>query len=68
MNIDTIICPHSNLGDVEDFPRLLLDGMTIYFVREYNQVYDIVFEEKRGSQVPKGVVVLKNGNFLNSST
>ncbi|KAL4480128.1 hypothetical protein ABPG74_020644 [Tetrahymena malaccensis] len=66
LNIDQIICPYSNLSDVHDFPRLLLDGLTIYFVKEYKQVYDIVFEDKRGSLVPKGVVVLKNGNFINN--
>lgn len=26
-----------------------------------------MFEEKRGSHIPKGVVVLKNGEFLNNS-
>lgn len=49
LKIDSIICPYSNISDIHEFPKLLLEGITIYFVREYKQIYEIVFEEKRGN-------------------
>lgn len=49
------------MGDVLECSKLLLEGMTIYFCKEYTQIYEIIFEEKRNNALPAGVVVLKDG-------
>lgn len=47
LHINEIICPYSNMADAHEFPKLLLENMTIYFVREYKQVYSLIFEDGR---------------------
>eukprot|EP01016_Furgasonia_blochmanni_P055821 TRINITY_DN9400_c0_g1_i4.p1 TRINITY_DN9400_c0_g1~~TRINITY_DN9400_c0_g1_i4.p1 ORF type:complete len:212 (-),score=54.25 TRINITY_DN9400_c0_g1_i4:155-718(-) len=49
MDMTQIIVPYGNMGDFFELSPLLRDGLTVYFVKEYKQVYNIIFEN--GSMV-----------------
>ena len=46
VGIERIILPYQNLGEFMELPTLLRENLTAYFVKEYREVYEIVFEEK----------------------
>ena len=41
-----------------DLPKKLLDGITLYFVKEYKEIFRLVFENN-----PYGICVIKNGDL-----
>ena len=57
-NIDNIIMPFANYEEVLDLPKRLLEGLTVYFVKEYKDVYDLIFSGDR--RVP----MIKNGELV----
>ena len=58
LNINVIILPFLNLEEVLDLPKKLLDGITLYFVKEYKEIFRLVFEND-----PFGICVIKNGDL-----
>jgi ATP-dependent Lon protease len=46
INIDTFLLPYANMSDALDCPPQLLDKITIYFIRDYDQIYKFLFEDK----------------------
>lgn len=44
--LETIIFPKENVGDYEKLPDYLKEGITVHFVEEYQQVYDIAFPDR----------------------
>lgn len=58
LRINKIIMPLANLEEVMDLPKKLLDGLDIYFVKEYKEVFALIFE---GEEL---VPMLKNGEFM----
>jgi ATP-dependent Lon protease len=63
LNIYEIIVPYANLSEALDFPSLLTEDLTLYFVKEYKEIYDMLFTENvdRYSKI----VTLKNGILIN---
>lgn len=59
MNINEIIVPYSNLAEVLEFPQLLLNSLNIYFVKEYKEVFELIFVEN--SEKKKDILNMKNG-------
>lgn len=59
MNINEIIVPYSNLAEVLEFPQLLLNGLNVYFVKEYKEVFELIFVEN--SQKKQDILNMKNG-------
>lgn len=59
LNIDQVILPYSNLGDVLEMSPLLLEDMTIYFVLNFSQIYNLVFNKESAD-----LVVLRDGKFV----
>lgn len=59
MNVNEIIVPYSNLAEVLEFPHLLLNGLVVYFVKEYKEVFELLFKEK--SDKIKEILTMKNG-------
>jgi len=45
LDIKRIILPWGNKTDFFELPKLLKEGLTIYFVKEYKEVFDIIFGE-----------------------
>ncbi len=43
--LKTIIFPKDNIGDYEKLPDYLKEGMTVHFVENYDQVFNIAFPE-----------------------
>lgn len=37
--------PHGNKAEFLELPDALKEGLTVYFVKKYKEVYDIVFSE-----------------------
>lgn len=60
LKISNVIVPYSNLGEVMEFPKQLLAGMNVYFVKEYSQIYQILFEKKRTSDILGMVSLIDN--------
>jgi predicted ATP-dependent protease len=56
LNINVIILPFLNLEEVLELPKKLLDGINLYFVKEYKEIFKLVFENDQS-----GVCVIKNG-------
>ena len=56
-NIANIIMPFANYEEVCDLPKRLLEGLTIYFVKEYKDVYELMFGDA------KNVMFIKNGDM-----
>lgn len=59
MNINEIIVPYSNLAEVLEFPQLLLNGLNVYFVKEYKEVFELIFVEN--SEKKQDILNMKNG-------
>lgn len=38
--------PKGNLGEVLELPKLLLQGLDLYFVERYESIYSLVFDGK----------------------
>jgi len=45
LGIKRILLPWGNKTDFIELPQLLKDDLEVYFVKEYKQVYDILFGE-----------------------
>jgi len=45
LDIKRIILPWGNKTDFFELPKMLKEGLTVYFVKEYKDVYNIVFGE-----------------------
>jgi Lon-like ATP-dependent protease len=45
LDIKKIILPWGNKSDFYELPKLLKDGLTVYFVKEYQEVYNVLFGE-----------------------
>ena len=59
LNINEIIVPYSNLAEVMEFPQLLLDDLVVHFVKEYKEIYELLFIEK--SEKIKDILTMKSG-------
>ena len=46
LGINDVILPKANLGDVLELTKSLLNGMNLYFVDRYDDVYALVFHNK----------------------
>ena len=44
LNINTVLIPYGNKTDFEELPAQLKKGLTVYFVKTYNEVYSICFD------------------------
>lgn len=56
LNIDQIIVPRANYEEALDLPQNLLKGLTVYFVKEYAEIFKLIFEGEE-----KGVLRIRNG-------
>ena len=45
LDIKTILVPHGNKSEFIELPDALKEGLTVYFVKSYREVYDVVFSE-----------------------
>lgn len=43
-NVKVIVMPEENKKDYDDLPKFITEGLTVHFVSNYSEVYDIVFE------------------------
>ena len=57
--------PMSNLAEVLEFPQLLLNGLVVYFVKDYKEVYELLFIEN--SEKRKGILTMRNGIMSENS-
>ena len=64
LNINEIIVPYSNLAEVLEFPQLLLKDLVVYFVKDYKQVFELLFVEK--SEKIKDILMMQNGALVQS--
>ncbi|CAD8158707.1 unnamed protein product [Paramecium pentaurelia] len=49
LDIIDIILPYANLGDALNLPSQLLKGLNLYFVTDYQQIYDLIFDQQIGN-------------------
>lgn len=45
LDINKIIIPYGNKSEFMELPESLKKGLTVYFVKEYQEVYDVIFGE-----------------------
>jgi len=62
LNINEIIVPYSNLAEVMEFPQLLLNDLVVYFVKEYKEIYELLFVEK--SEKVKDILMMRSGALV----
>lgn len=43
----TLIMPHENLRDFEELPDFIKKGITVHFVKDYEEVFEIVFKNAK---------------------
>jgi ATP-dependent Lon protease len=60
INVNTFLLPYSNMADVLECPQELLKDITVYFIRDYNQIYSFLFHNQKNKN---DLVCLKNGSF-----
>jgi Lon-like ATP-dependent protease len=62
LDIRRVILPWGNKVDFIELPKMLQEGLTVYFVKEYQEVYNIIFENdpKLLDSIDKCV----NGKFI----
>jgi len=46
VNVHTVILPYENQKDFNDLPDFIKDGLIVHFAKTYDDVYQIVFDEK----------------------
>ncbi|CAK68840.1 unnamed protein product (macronuclear) [Paramecium tetraurelia] len=46
LDIVDIILPYANLGDALNLPQQLIKGLNLYFVTDYRQIYELIFEQQ----------------------
>ena len=44
-DVDCIILPEENKRDYDDLPDFVKEGVEVYFVKQYPEVFDILFSE-----------------------
>jgi len=47
LDIKRIILPWGNKTEFYELPKMLKEGLTVYFVKEYKEVYEIIFGENQ---------------------
>jgi len=47
--IKEVILPEENRSDVKELNKELLEGLQLHFVREYEQVYQLIFNQKKSA-------------------
>jgi len=62
LDINRIILPWGNKTEFFELPKMLKEGLTVYFVKEYKEVYDIVFGESE--EALKTIERCVNGQFI----
>jgi len=62
LEINRIILPWGNKTEFVELPKMLKEGLTVYFVKEYKEVYDIVFGESE--EALKSIERCVNGQFI----
>ncbi|CAD8070226.1 unnamed protein product [Paramecium sonneborni] len=62
LDIVDIILPYANLGDALNLPTQLLKGLNLYFVTDYQQIYDLIFDQQIGN-VNYTINTIKNGIY-----
>ncbi|CAD8076184.1 unnamed protein product [Paramecium sonneborni] len=46
LDIVDIILPYANLGEALNLPHQLIKGLNLYFVTDYRQIYELIFEQQ----------------------
>ncbi|CAK81802.1 unnamed protein product (macronuclear) [Paramecium tetraurelia] len=46
LDIVDIILPYANLGEALNLPQQLIKGLNLYFVTDYRQIYELIFEQQ----------------------
>ncbi|CAD8064510.1 unnamed protein product [Paramecium sonneborni] len=62
LDIVDIILPYSNLGEALNLPQQLIKGLNLYFVTEYRQIYELIFEQQISNNNYK-INKIKNGVY-----
>jgi len=62
LGINRIILPWGNKTEFFELPRLLKEGLTVYFVKEYKEVFDIIFGES--VEALKSIEQYQQGKFV----
>ena len=44
-DVDCIILPEENKRDYDDLPDFVKEGVEVHFVKQYPEVFDILFSE-----------------------
>jgi len=60
LGIDTVILPHANRPDVEELPASIPEGLTIHYVKHFDEVAKLMFGIKAGRKVRARPVVAKD--------
>ncbi|HHJ53029.1 MAG TPA: hypothetical protein ENJ89_07525, partial [Caldithrix abyssi] len=47
--IKKVILPEENKSDVRELNKDLLEGLELHYVRNYDQVFDLVFGKKKSA-------------------
>jgi len=61
LGINRIILPWGNKNDFYELPDLLKEGLTVYFVKEYKEAYDIIFGES--AEALQNIEKYEDGKF-----
>lgn len=62
MDIKRIILPWGNKTEFFELPKMLKEGLTVYFVKEYQEVYSIIFGES--PEALKSIERFEDGRFI----
>ncbi|CAD8160202.1 unnamed protein product [Paramecium pentaurelia] len=62
LDIVDVILPYANLGEALNLPQQLIKGLNLYFVTDYRQIYELIFEQQIANNNYK-INKIKNGVY-----
>jgi Lon-like ATP-dependent protease len=63
--IEKLIIPIGNKTEFWELPEMLKEGLTVYFVKEYKEVYDLIFGDPASTDTSH-IEVFKNGKYYDA--
>lgn len=62
LGINRIILPWGNKTEFFELPKMLKEGLTVYFVKEYQEVFNVLFGES--AEELKSIEKYADGQFV----
>jgi len=63
LDITTLILPYGNMGEYYELPQQLRNGLTVNFVKHYDEIYKLLFEDNSPREIQRPIIEMANGSI-----